>query len=142
MFQIAAISEQASESAGEHPDMQQKTNEPLGWKFFDIRAVVSATEDLLHFIISEKGWRVRVFLLRDIINAVDAFIEDEVLNFELNEKLLATDSEVCLYYISCLLFELWETAMYHNDLDYIIVELTFLLIVLLMVVFIPFSNVT
>ncbi|KAM7275523.1 hypothetical protein ACFE04_017389 [Oxalis oulophora] len=76
---ITAISERASESNAE-------ANDPLGWKSFDMRAVVSATEDLLLFIVSEKGVRIRVFLLRDIIKAADAFLEDEFAGCITNEK--------------------------------------------------------
>ncbi|CAN1816474.1 Uncharacterized protein sll0005 [Linum perenne] len=78
---MAAISEQSpSESDdGEAVNSKQDSSNPLGWKSFDMRAVVSATEDLLLFVLSEKGSRVRVFLLRDIVKAADAFLEDEVL---------------------------------------------------------------
>ena len=69
-LQIAAISEQSSESANETP---------LTWKTFDMRSVVAATEDLFCFILSEKGWRVRVFLIQDIVKAADAFLEEEAL---------------------------------------------------------------
>ncbi|KAK8980370.1 hypothetical protein V6N11_061579 [Hibiscus sabdariffa] len=76
---IAAISEQASESSEEPPKSDEKGPQPLGWKSFDMPAVVAATEDLLHFILSEKGQIVRVFLLRDIIRAADIFLQDEVM---------------------------------------------------------------
>lgn len=56
---------------------------------FDIQAVVSATEDLFQFILSDKGARVRVFLVRDIVKAVDVFYQDEFLNNLLDEKLRA-----------------------------------------------------
>ncbi|KAK4364887.1 hypothetical protein RND71_016245 [Anisodus tanguticus] len=81
---IAAISQQASETEGE---IQKSYTDPLG--SFDIRAVVSATEDLFQFILSDKGSRVRVFLVRDIIKAADVFYQDEVLNNLLDEKLRA-----------------------------------------------------
>ncbi|OIT38207.1 PREDICTED: uncharacterized protein LOC109239715 [Nicotiana attenuata] len=81
---IAAISQQASETEGE---TQESYSNPLG--SFDIRAVVSATEDLLQFILSDKGSRVRVFLVRDIVKAADVFYQDEVLNNLLDEKLRA-----------------------------------------------------
>ncbi|KAJ8499070.1 hypothetical protein OPV22_009622 [Ensete ventricosum] len=64
---IATISEQSSESANETP---------LTWKTFDMRSVVAATEDLFCFILSKKGWRVRVFLIQDIVKAADAFMEE------------------------------------------------------------------
>lgn len=95
MFQVAAISEQASESAGETSNVEDNTANPQEWKSFDMRAVVSATEDLLLFILSDKGQRVRVFLLRDIISASNAFIENEVVSCMFNEKLEEREQEVC-----------------------------------------------
>ncbi|XP_008220623.1 PREDICTED: uncharacterized protein slr1919 [Prunus mume] len=83
---IAAISEQASESAEEHPNSGESSPNPLRSKSFDMHAVVAATEDLLRFILSEKGQRVRVFLVRDIIHAADAFLEDEVVGCMFDEK--------------------------------------------------------
>ncbi|CAN1341746.1 Uncharacterized protein sll0005 [Linum perenne] len=85
---MAAISEQSpSESDdGEAVNSKQDSSNPLGWKSFDMRAVVSATEDLLLFVLSEKGSRVRVFLLRDIVKAADAFLEDEVLGDILDKR--------------------------------------------------------
>ncbi|KAH8482896.1 hypothetical protein H0E87_030118 [Populus deltoides] len=91
-----AISEQASDSTEESPDSEGNSSDPLGWKSFDMRSVVNATEDLLLFILSEKGGRVRVFLLRDVIKAADVFLQDEVAGV-LNEKpeaREASDSEV------------------------------------------------
>ncbi|CAN0860404.1 Uncharacterized protein sll0005 [Linum grandiflorum] len=77
---MAAISEQSpSETDGEAVNSREDSSNPLGWKSFDMRAVVSATEDLLLFVLSEKGSRVRVFLLRDMVKAADAFMQDEVL---------------------------------------------------------------
>lgn len=81
---IATISQQASETEGE---TQESYSDPLG--SFDIRAVVSATEDLFQFILSAKGSRVRVFLIRDIVKAADVFYQDEVLNNLLDEKFRA-----------------------------------------------------
>ncbi|KAL5785888.1 hypothetical protein ACOSQ2_008280 [Xanthoceras sorbifolium] len=83
---IAAISEQSAESTEELPNSEEKFSSILGWKSFDMRAVVAATEDLLLFILSEKGQRVRVFLLRDIITAADAVLLDEVLGCNLDDK--------------------------------------------------------
>ncbi|KAJ8763862.1 hypothetical protein K2173_003644 [Erythroxylum novogranatense] len=83
---MAAISEQASESTEEAPNYGEISSNPYGWKSFDMRAVVGATEDLFQFILSEKGWRVRVFLLRDIIRAADVFLEEEAISCMLNEK--------------------------------------------------------
>ncbi|XP_040968935.1 uncharacterized protein slr1919 isoform X1 [Gossypium hirsutum] len=83
---IAAISEQASESSEEPPKSEEKGSHPLGWKSFDMHAVVAATEDLLLFILSEKGQIVRVFLLRDIIRAADIFLQDEVMGRRLDAE--------------------------------------------------------
>ncbi|KAH1067239.1 hypothetical protein J1N35_032226 [Gossypium stocksii] len=83
---ISAISEQASESSEEHPKSEEKGSHPLGWKSFDMHAVVAATEDLLLFILSEKGQIVRVFLLRDIIRAADIFLQDEVMGCRLDAE--------------------------------------------------------
>ncbi|KAF3446148.1 hypothetical protein FNV43_RR11327 [Rhamnella rubrinervis] len=90
---IAAISEQASESAEETTNLEENSTNPLGWKSFDMRSVVSATEDLLQFILSEKGQRVRVFLLRDIISAADAFMEDEVAGCMSKDRLETREPE-------------------------------------------------
>ncbi|XP_058002120.1 uncharacterized protein LOC110657355 isoform X2 [Hevea brasiliensis] len=83
---IVAISEQASESAGEASNSEANSSNTLEWKSFDMRAVVGATDDLLHFILSEKGWRVRVFLVRDMIKVADVILEDEVVGYILDEK--------------------------------------------------------
>ncbi|CAL5434870.1 unnamed protein product [Camellia sinensis] len=84
---IAAISQQASEPTGE-----EKSSNPLEWKSFDMRAVVSATEDLFKFILSDKGLRVRVFLVRDIIKAADIFLQDEVVANIFDEKVQARET--------------------------------------------------
>ncbi|MCL7036781.1 hypothetical protein MKW94_024484, partial [Papaver nudicaule] len=84
---VVAISEQASGS-----DEEPLDNPASGMKFFDMRSVVSATEDLFHFILSEKGWRVRVFLVQDIIRAADVFLQDEILPRVLNEKFQNKDA--------------------------------------------------
>ncbi|XP_058068081.1 uncharacterized protein LOC131217240 isoform X4 [Magnolia sinica] len=86
-FQVAAISEQASESAEEKSDKSgTNASHARGWKSFDMRSVVAATEDLFHFILSEKGRRVRVFLVKDIIKAGDAFLHGEALRCIFNEN--------------------------------------------------------
>ncbi|XAR69965.1 Cadmium-transporting ATPase [Bertholletia excelsa] len=89
---IAAISEQATESTEDAGNPEGKSSSPLGWKSFDMHAVVAATEDLFHFILSEKGLRVRIFLLRDIISAADAFLQDEVVACFFDEKVQARDT--------------------------------------------------
>ncbi|XP_058068080.1 uncharacterized protein LOC131217240 isoform X3 [Magnolia sinica] len=84
---VAAISEQASESAEEKSDKSgTNASHARGWKSFDMRSVVAATEDLFHFILSEKGRRVRVFLVKDIIKAGDAFLHGEALRCIFNEN--------------------------------------------------------
>ncbi|KAL0890647.1 hypothetical protein Bca101_014630 [Brassica carinata] len=82
---VAAISEQSSVTSGDSPqDKTLKKSSEL--KSFDMHSVVSATEDLLLFILSEKGQRVRVFLLQDIIRVVDIFLEEEVLDLDTKKK--------------------------------------------------------
>ena len=66
MYQVAAILEQASEASEEPPNPEENGLHPLEWKSFHMRAVVAATEDILLFILSEKGLMVRVDFL--IIN--------------------------------------------------------------------------
>lgn len=83
---IAAISEQTPETAGEYPSSQEQNADPLGWKSFDMQAVVAATEDLFNFVLSSKGKLVRVFIILDIITAADVFLRDEVVSCFLNEK--------------------------------------------------------
>ena len=98
LYQVAAISQQASESSEEPPNSEESGSHPLEWKSFDMRAVVAATEDLLLFILSEKGLMVLVFLLWDIIRAADIFLQDEVLGYRLDDKSKASktlESEVC-----------------------------------------------
>ena len=98
MFQITAISQQAVESSSEATP-EEKMSNPLGWKSFDMCAVVAATEDLFQFILSDKGFRVRVLLVRDIVKAADTFLQDEVITSIFNEKVQArgtSEPEVCL----------------------------------------------
>ncbi|KAL3818430.1 hypothetical protein ACJIZ3_004335 [Penstemon smallii] len=90
---IVAISQQASGTDGSSSKSQETSSDPLGWKSFDMKAVVAATEDLFQFILSKKGSRVRVFLVRDILKAVDTFLEDEVVAWLFDEKLQAERSE-------------------------------------------------
>ncbi|KAJ3707990.1 hypothetical protein LUZ61_011695 [Rhynchospora tenuis] len=81
---ITAISEQSSQQSMDEKEKETenyKRNDsnfasPPGWKSFDMRSVVASTEELFRFILSEKGWRVRVFLTQDIINASDAFLQE------------------------------------------------------------------
>ncbi|GAB2209287.1 hypothetical protein Droror1_Dr00026497 [Drosera rotundifolia] len=76
---VEAISEEASELVGDSPSSQQGSANTFGWKSFDTKAVVGATEDLLLFILSEKGLRVRLFILRDVLKAADVFLDDEIV---------------------------------------------------------------
>ncbi|KAG6474649.1 hypothetical protein ZIOFF_068587 [Zingiber officinale] len=64
---IAAISEQSSDTENEATLLR---------KGFDMHSVVASTEDLFNFVLSEKGWRVRVFLVQDILKAADTFINE------------------------------------------------------------------
>ncbi|XP_013678105.2 uncharacterized protein slr1919 [Brassica napus] len=83
---VAAISEQASATSGESPEDKTLKKSSELMKSFDMNSVVSATEDLLMFILSEKGQRVRVFLLQDIIRVVDIFLEDEAFDLNMKKK--------------------------------------------------------
>ncbi|PIN13923.1 putative unusual protein kinase [Handroanthus impetiginosus] len=76
---VSAISEQDSGTDGTS-SKPQETPSLLGWKSFNMRAVVAATEDLFQFILSKKGSRVRVHLVRDILKAADTFLEHEILS--------------------------------------------------------------
>jgi len=82
--QVAAISEQASEITGD--PSSEKFSSSSVWKLFDIHAVVDSTEDLLSFILSDKGLRVRLFLLRDIVEAAEHFLQEEVIDCAFDEK--------------------------------------------------------
>ncbi|KAL2504478.1 Protein kinase superfamily protein [Abeliophyllum distichum] len=89
---IAAISQQASETDDDLSKDRENSSNQLGWKSFNMRSVVSATEDLFQFILSHKGSRVRVFLVRDLLNAVDTFLEDDVIAFCSEENFQAATS--------------------------------------------------
>ena len=106
MYQIVAISEQAAEADGLAPALDDKSGHPMGWKSFDMRAVVAATEDLFQFILSDKGSRVRVFLVRDLLQAYDVFLQDEVFgclcgNPQAKEQ---APAQVCLFSLSHQVF--------------------------------------
>uniref|UniRef100_J3MKK4 ABC1 atypical kinase-like domain-containing protein n=2 Tax=Oryza brachyantha TaxID=4533 RepID=J3MKK4_ORYBR len=75
---IAAISEQSSGSSNKSEDGSGEISagSTASWRSFDMHSVVAATEDLFNFILSRKGWRVRVFLVQDIIKASDAFLQE------------------------------------------------------------------
>ncbi|KAL2897538.1 hypothetical protein RDABS01_039321 [Bienertia sinuspersici] len=67
---------EVSDSTEQHSDSEQDSSVPFRWKFFNMRSVVGATEDLLLFVLSEKGLRVRMYLTRDVLKAFDAFLQD------------------------------------------------------------------
>lgn len=92
---VAAISEQPSEKDGEVNNAHKSFSNPLEWKSFDMHAVVSATEDLFKFILSEKGFRVRLFIVRDILKVADIFLQDEVTSsiFDENQPRQTVESE-------------------------------------------------
>ncbi|KAI3728019.1 hypothetical protein L6452_16644 [Arctium lappa] len=92
---VAAISEQPSETDGEVNDAHKSSSNPLEWKSFDMHAVVSATEDLFKFILSEKGFRVRLFIVRDIVKVADIFLQDEATSsmFDENQPRQTVESE-------------------------------------------------
>ncbi|KAK9097428.1 hypothetical protein Sjap_022925 [Stephania japonica] len=100
---VAAISEEVSESTEEPVSNYEVNRSSLGSKSFDMESVVAATEDLLHFILSEKGWRVRVFLVQDIVKASDLVLQEEIFLQEeikipnLTHELFfsSTNSECC-----------------------------------------------
>ncbi|EFJ34697.1 hypothetical protein SELMODRAFT_166503 [Selaginella moellendorffii] len=48
---------------------------------FDMRAVASAADDLLAYILSDKGIRVRILLVKDIVKALNALIKESILEF-------------------------------------------------------------
>ncbi|KAG2633443.1 hypothetical protein PVAP13_2NG268000 [Panicum virgatum] len=76
-FQIAAISAQSTESSNASgAGSAENANGYSKWRSFDMHSVVAVTEDLFDFILSRKGWRVRVFLVQDIIKASDAFLQE------------------------------------------------------------------
>ncbi|KAJ1288513.1 hypothetical protein BS78_02G094800 [Paspalum vaginatum] len=93
---IAAISEQSSESSkASGAGSGERSNGSSGWRSFDMHSVVAATEDLFDFILSRKGWRVRVFLVQDIVKASDAFLQEAAFPyiFDKVEKMGELDPE-------------------------------------------------
>ncbi|GJN07529.1 hypothetical protein PR202_ga25367 [Eleusine coracana subsp. coracana] len=79
---IAAISEQSSESSNKSEDgSADNASGSSDWRSFNMHSVVAATEDLFDFILSRKGWRVRVFLVQDIIKASDAFLQEATFSY-------------------------------------------------------------
>ncbi|KAL6530793.1 hypothetical protein OROGR_014653 [Orobanche gracilis] len=90
---VVAISEQSSETDGTMSKPLETSPNPLGWKSFNMRAVAAATEDLFQFILSKKGSRIRVFLIRDLLKAADTFLEHEVVSRFSDESFEARNPE-------------------------------------------------
>nr|XP_043608386.1 uncharacterized protein slr1919 [Erigeron canadensis] len=84
---VVAISEQSSQKAEEVLDAEKSSSRPLEWNSFDMHAVVASTEDLLKFILSEKGFRVRLFIVRDILKVADIFLQDQAAACMFDENL-------------------------------------------------------
>lgn len=101
LFQVAAISAQASETKR---TSNENSLNPSNWKSFSMVAVVSATEDLLDFILSEKGLKVQVCLMRDILGAADTFLDQQLVS-RFDE-----DSKVCLYVYTYVSVQFWYGA--------------------------------
>ena len=120
-FQIAAISEQSSESANDIPDNGSSSTNAPRWKSFDMRSVVASTEDLFRFILSEKGRRVRVFIIQDIIKASDTFLQEEALPCIFEDPAVRSNFEVYAhadhwFMNGCLEFELHIMKTWWMDL--------------------------
>ncbi|XP_071696174.1 uncharacterized protein [Rutidosis leptorrhynchoides] len=76
---VAAISVQSSQKTEKVDNNAHKSSSsPLEWNSFDMHAVVASTEDLLKFILSDKGFRVRLFIIRDILQVADVFLDDQL----------------------------------------------------------------
>ncbi|KAK9052896.1 hypothetical protein SSX86_029526 [Deinandra increscens subsp. villosa] len=85
---VAAISEQSSNKSGEDDkDAKKPSSSPLEGNSFDMHAVVAATEDLVKFILSDKAFRVRLFIIRDILKVADIFLDDQVTSCMFDENL-------------------------------------------------------
>ncbi|MCO5599660.1 hypothetical protein L7F22_053765 [Adiantum nelumboides] len=87
---VVAIAEQRSTS-GLSKDLDKaklwseqdglNENTTRSWGMFDTRTVVSATSDLLEYILSEEGYRVRVLLVQDIVNSFSAFLDEALWTY-------------------------------------------------------------
>ncbi|KAI5061702.1 hypothetical protein GOP47_0024207 [Adiantum capillus-veneris] len=87
---VIAIAEQSSTS-GSSKDLDREKlwseqdglnkNRTGSRDVFDTRTVVSATSDLLEYIMSEEGYRVRVLLIQDIVKAFDAFLDEALWTY-------------------------------------------------------------
>ncbi|MCO5552338.1 hypothetical protein L7F22_005849 [Adiantum nelumboides] len=87
---VVAIAEQSSTS-GLSKDLDKvklwseqdglNKNTTRSWGMFDTRTVVSATSDLLEYILSEEGYRVRVLLVQDMVNSFSAFLDEALWTY-------------------------------------------------------------
>lgn len=81
---VMAIAEQSSGTEKDESSKAQDSVESSEVRelvlSFDMRAVATSTVDLLEFIFSGKGERVRVFLIQDIVSAADSFFQQEIIN--------------------------------------------------------------
>ncbi|KAL8201135.1 hypothetical protein R6Q57_012474 [Mikania cordata] len=85
---VAAISKQSSNKSTEADNNAKKPSpSPLEGNSFDMHAVVAATEDLVKFILSDKAFRVRLFIIRDILNVADMVLEDQATSCMFDENL-------------------------------------------------------
>lgn len=120
IFQVAAISVQSSQKSGKVDNADKSSSGPLEWNSFDMHAVVASTEDLLKFILSDKGFRVRLFIVRDILKVADVFLEDQVTcMFDENRQPRYTvESEVDFIYhfgcsrIHCIFMQLFLVLLF------------------------------
>uniref|UniRef100_A0A0A9F9L7 Uncharacterized protein n=1 Tax=Arundo donax TaxID=35708 RepID=A0A0A9F9L7_ARUDO len=83
---IAAISEQSESSNKSGDGSGENAIGSSYWRSFDMDSVVAATEDLFRFILSRKGWRVRVFLVQDIIRASDTFLQEATFPYMFDKE--------------------------------------------------------
>ncbi|KAJ7521031.1 hypothetical protein O6H91_19G034900 [Diphasiastrum complanatum] len=86
-FQVIAIAEQSgpSENSNQHGGDQQTSKRKglsgMRSTSFDTRAVAAATADLLSFILSDKGLKVRSIITKDINSACDLLIYSFIYTF-------------------------------------------------------------
>ncbi|XP_076909698.1 uncharacterized protein LOC143567063 [Bidens hawaiensis] len=82
---VAAISKQSNNESDK--DAKKPSTSPLEGNSFDMHSVVAATEDLIKFILSDKAFRVRLFIIRDIVKVADIFLQDQVTSCMFDENL-------------------------------------------------------
>ena len=85
LWQIIAISQESTYSSLQSANGDSWAGQDglergpaRSWGFFDIRTVISATSDLFEFILSEDGYRVRVWLVKDIVEAFNILFDHAV----------------------------------------------------------------